>query len=126
MIIVPAVAVGPSGKRGRGIFALKNFQPQELIEVCPAIKFPNREWEDMAKTILRQYAFSYDDDSSIIALGYGSLYNHSYNPNAFYQKGKSDNTLDIIAFKPILRGQEIFINYNADPYDQSPLWFDAL
>jgi SET domain-containing protein len=37
-----------------------------------------------------------------------------------------DNELmTITAIHDIAAGEELFINYNADPEDQSPIWFEA-
>lgn len=120
------IAIRQSPGRGRGVCALQLFLPGDTIEVCPIIKFENSSWEDVAKSKIREYAFAFDDKYTIIALGYGSLYNHSYAPNAYYARGVNDETLDIIALSRISPGAEIFINYNGDPYDKTKLWFNAI
>jgi uncharacterized protein len=125
MIKQNGICIAESQGKGRGVFALKLFLPNDTIEVCPILKFENERWDDVAKSNIRNYAFAYDNVSTIIALGYGSLYNHSYSPNAYYVKGQSNDTLDIVALARIAPGQEIFINYNSNPYDKSPLWFET-
>ncbi len=67
---------------GRGVFANKIFIPDELIEVCPLITFPYSE-EEKIPLWLTEYAFDLQGVPAL-ALGYGSLYNHSSKPNASY------------------------------------------
>ena len=59
-----------------------------------------------------------------MALGYGSLYNHSFKPNARYTKGPAEMAIKFSALRDIAAGEEILINYNGTPEDDSPdLWF---
>jgi SET domain-containing protein len=60
-----------------------------------------------------------------LALGHGSLYNHSYSPNAVYQIFEDDKELRVYARRAICTGEEITINYNGYPNDDSPLWFEV-
>jgi SET domain-containing protein len=66
------------------------------------------------QTRLAHYYFEWGDDcqQAAIALGYGSLYNHSYNPNARYVFRESEECLEFIALRDIEPGEEITINYN--------------
>lgn len=50
-----------------------------------------------------------------IAFGFGSLYNHSYQPNARYVKRIAERTLDYVAIRDIQCGEEITVNYNGRP-----------
>jgi SET domain-containing protein len=59
------------------------------------------------------------------ALGYGSLYNHSYHPNARYDD-RGEQTMVFTAIQDIAPGDEITVNYNAEPLDQSPLGFNII
>ena len=62
-----------------------------------------------------------------IALGFGSLYNHSYEPNATYKKHLDDRTIEIITITDIAKDKEITVNYNyGDPNDMSPLWIKSI
>ncbi|MBM3702839.1 MAG: SET domain-containing protein [Actinobacteria bacterium] len=110
----------------RGVFANKIFQPGELIETTPVIVISMAEWRIMKKTVLNNYAFSFEEDSQemAIALGFGSLYNHSYNPNASYFKRIKEKVIDFYAIRLIKGGEEITINYNGDPNSTDLLWFN--
>jgi SET domain-containing protein len=61
---------------------------------------------------------------SAIALGYGSLYNHSRAANADYESYYEEEEIHIIAYKDIQPGEEVTINYNNDPNSQTPMWFE--
>lgn len=114
-------------ERGRGVVANRDFQPGELIEPCPVLIIPAAEWPAMEKSILYHYgyAFGADGEDMAIALGYGSLYNHSYTPNAMYQRRLEQGIIDFVAIRHIHRGEEITVNYNGDPDDQDPVWFEV-
>ena len=57
-----------------------------------------------------------------VALGYGSLYNHSYQPNARYDD-ESGQTKVFTAIRDIAPGEEIMVNYNGEPEDETPVGF---
>lgn len=61
-----------------------------------------------------------------IGLGYTSLYNHSYRPNAMYRKRYSRRAIEIVARRIIQEGEEITINYNGNPRSQKPIWFTPI
>ena len=110
----------------RGVFATTDIKKDEIIEMCPVIVISREDRLVLEKTIIDEYAYQWGEDSSgcAIALGNGSLYNHSYEPNAIYEKNFNAKTLIIRAYKDIKEGAEIFINYNMNPNDKSLLWFN--
>lgn len=79
------------------------------------------------KTSLYNYYFSWGINliEGAIALGYGSLYNHSYKPNAKYIKYLDKKIIKFLAHTEIKKGDEIKVNYNEDPDNLEPLWFTA-
>ena len=121
------IAVEESGDKGRGVFARKRFRPGELIERCPVIILNSAECERIEPTILGMYCFRWGAEAKEVAvvLGYGSIYNHSYRPNADFNPVLEDNAMEFVALRDIERGEEITINYNGLPEDQSPLWFSG-
>ena len=110
---------------GRGMFAARNFLKGELIERAPIIPINEKQWPNAAKTILSDYAFDWGekDEHAAIALGYISIYNHSYSPNAQLEQMLDELMMEIIAIKDIREGDEITINYNGDPGNRDELWF---
>lgn len=110
---------------GRGVFAGGNFKTGQMIERCPVIELPASDVPLLKKTKLLNYYFIWGKDNKqvAIALGYGSLYNHSYEPNATYIKNLDENIIEFVTIKPIKKNEEITVNYNyGKPDDQTPLW----
>lgn len=119
------ISIGITNGKGRGIFAQKQFAKGEIIERAPVIVIPGVQ-EDLAdKTVLYNYCYEWGGDIAL-ALGYGSLYNHSYQPNAIYTKNLQEMVVEFIALRDIETQEEITINYNCCPDDNSPLWFKVL
>jgi SET domain-containing protein len=119
------VRMGIVERHGRGMFASRKFLKGELIERAPIVAIDEKKWPNAAKTILSDYAFDWGekDEHAAIALGYISIYNHSYSPNAQLEQMLDELMMEIIAIKDIEAGEEITINYNGDPLNQDPLWF---
>ena len=122
-----SICIRESPGKGRGVFAQKNFEAGEVIEASPVIVLPYEEIDSLELTQLYNYYFAWGPDSkdAAIALGYGSLYNHSYTPNARYCKDFDKNLIKYVCIKDIKKNEEITINYNCDPEDKSPVWFDV-
>jgi len=115
-------------KYGRGIFATRNINKGELIHEAPVIISPSVEYKNLKKTIFVEYVFWWGEnlEECALALGYGSLFNHSYTPNALYKLNLTQKTIDFYAHTDIKAGEEIMINYNGDPEDKTSVWFDVL
>lgn len=113
-----------NGEFNRGVFAIRNIKKGELLHEAPVISYPNEQHQYIEQTILGDYAFEYGINHSAILLGYGMLFNHSYEPNAVYEINFNNNTFDFFAFRDIKAGDEILINYNGDVDDKDPLWFN--
>jgi SET domain-containing protein len=111
---------------GRGIFATRDIKKDELLEVSPVIIFPKEEFKYLEKTTLIDYVFWWgkDFDECALALGIGSLFNHSRTPNAIFKRKLKKGTINFYAYTDIKEGEEIQINYNGDPDDKTRLWFE--
>lgn len=119
------IYLGCSPILGRGVFASDNFTEGDLIEVCPVLIIPAHEVEYLDKTVLYNHYYGWGDAAGI-AQGFGSFYNHSYQPNAVYYVKEEEEVVEIRAFRSIDVQEEITINYNRDPLSQKPLWFDVV
>jgi len=105
--------------KGRSVVATKNIERGEVIELCPIIFISEKEADFFEKenTILKfYYLFQYAINRRCLMLGYGSLYNHSKNPNADvdYDTKEPKNYLFFQAIKDIKTGEEILIDYEFD------------
>lgn len=123
---IPGLYIIEDAQRGRGVFTSEVIRKGDLIEVCPVIVIPKLELPIIHKTILHDYYFLWgvDMDDCAIALGYGSLYNHTIGANADFILDIEHKTIDIVAVRDIAISEEITINYHGDPDDEAPLWFD--
>ena len=128
MPLIPSdlIEVRRSPGRGRGVFARKFVPAGTIIERVPMIVFPEKELEtDEGFSAMYHYCFAWSKGLVAIALGYGSLYNHSYSPNARYDD-VAQRTKVFTAIKDIQAGEEITISYNGEPDDLSPLEFPVI
>jgi SET domain-containing protein len=121
------IYIADAGPKGRGVFAGKAFGPGECIERVPVIVIPQVQLQDLEKTTLSYYTFSWGPEGSdaAIAAGFACCYNHSYEPNADYLKLVDLGFIDIVAIRFIRENEEITVNYNGSPNDRTPIWFDG-
>lgn len=109
--------------KGRGVFARRAIGKGEVFEICPVLILPAGSLED-DETGLTNYVFEWGKDRLALAMGYGSLYNHSYQPNARYDDVRQGKAFS--ALREIEQGEEITVNYNGDPGDNTEVWFDLV
>lgn len=115
-------------KAERGVFARVDIKKGETIERCPIIEVSRHDTANLNESVLVTYFlyFGRNKDRLAIMLGFGSLYNHSYNPNARFKIEAKDKLIDFIALKNIKKDEEITFNYNhGSPKDKRPLWFNV-
>jgi SET domain-containing protein len=126
-MIAPFLTIESSPKRGRGVFATKNINKGTVIEISPVIVLSEKERKRIEKTLLFHYIFEWGSDKkkAAVALGYVSLYNHSYNANCEYEMEFGKRLMTIKTVKDIKKGEELFVNYNAKPDDNTKVWFDT-
>lgn len=115
-------------KKGRGVFALKDFKKGEVVESCPVINITPKERKKCENTILAYYIYPWRSTrSGSVVLGFGSIYNHSFTPNADWKQNFKSETMIYKALKPIKKGEEITVNYNGEPDDKTPIdWFEVV
>ena len=121
------IEVRKTGKKGRGVFALKDFNLGEIVENCPVINITPKERKIIEKTIFDYYIYPWRSTrSGSLVLGYGSLYNHSFKPNADWKQNFKTQSMVYRAVRPIKKGEEITVNYNGEPDDETEIdWFEV-
>lgn len=124
MLHIPTLFIAPSKLGGRGVFTGEDLPASSLVEICPVIVLSGKDRKVIHETSLHDYYFLWGkkEKKAAIALGYGSLYNHSYQPNAQLIADIEARQFIIETLMPIHSGVEITLNYNGGN-DQSPLWF---
>ena len=121
------IYVQNSPGKGRGVFARQPITREELIERATVLIIPAGEWNYIENTVLSNYWFSFgpNREHAAIPMGYGALYNHSYTPNAVYEVKDWEMVVQFNALRDIQAGEEITVNYNRNPEDRSPVWFEV-
>jgi hypothetical protein len=97
----------------RGVFAIADYYIEDDIEICPTIKTKTEFINDR----INDYTFAFDEQYSLVAFGYCSMYNHSDEPNAKWII-MNENQMKIKAIKNIKKGDEIFVSYGNDYWTQ--------
>ena len=111
--------------KGRGVFARAPIPEGTVIERAPVLVIPAVEVdENPYDTVITRYCFQWGADTVAVVLGYGSLYNHSYQPNAYY-RDRRNRVKEFISLRDIEPGEEITINYNGSPHDPSDVGFET-
>jgi len=94
---------------GRGVFATVDIAKGETIEVAPIVGLD----ADDAGGTLMDYVVDDGEGGQALMLGYGSLYNHSDDPNAEYVVW-SEGAYEFKATRDIAAAEEITITYGGD------------
>ena len=120
MVINPPkkVCVKLSPIHGYGVFASDKINSGEVIEECPILDLgiPKGEHSSCLLDYRYNWPKSLDFDKQVVAWGYGSLYNHSTEPNADWRENFENGTFEFYATKDINVGEEIFIYYGGVDY----------
>lgn len=111
---------------GRGVFARTPIKKGEIIERCPVIPLSPEETAMTTEGTLITYLYYFGPkkERALVALGFGSIYNHTEAPNALYSENEKEQVIEFIATRNIQTDEEITVNYNQNTLsDLTPLWF---
>ena len=56
-----SIFVAPSDTHGQGVFAARDIEAGEVIEVCPIILFPVAQLANVRQTVLDDYYFDWGE-----------------------------------------------------------------
>ena len=119
------ICVGEIKGKGRGVFAKCPIRKGRIVERVPVLLVPIADLVGaLENPSLNRYFYHWDKKHVAVCLGYGSLYNHSFQPNARYAHGP--NVMTYRALRDIATGEEITINYNYMPDDKTPMRFKVI
>ena len=128
MIHNPKVYVDKSPVHGWGVFAKEDIMEGEVFEECPVLTLPIEKGE--VTSLLIDYRFNWPQggewEEQVFPLGYGGLYNHSENANAYWISNLENKTFQFISHREIKKGEEIFtwygdVNYWNDGRTHTPV-----
>ena len=120
IFISPKICVKPSPVHRWGVFAVDFIAEGEVIEESPMVEL-EKSWIEKDDKILSKYRFNFPSggapESQQVCLGYGSLYNHSDQPNMYFYSvyyTPELSTYRFVASRDIEPSEEIFTSYGYD------------
>lgn len=98
---------------GRGVYASHPLSSGTTIEISPVLLFCKEEWESHgSKTILDCYTFKWGRMGQMaLALGLGSLFNHSARPSVGFYIDKETHSIRYSLTRDVGAGEELCISY---------------
>ena len=126
-MIAPCLFIAETGTKGRGVFTSADITKNSVIEIAPVLVMTGDERKLLDQTLLHDYIFEWGDDTQecCLALGWVSVYNHSYASNCEYDMDYDEKTITIKTMRKIKAGEELTINYNGTWNNEKKIWFDA-
>lgn len=111
VFIHPSLEVRPSTRHGRGVFTRAPIARGTVIERCVALLLTP------GTTELFDYRFNWprnDRRTYAVALGFGSLYNHSDRPNVDWETRDDLDLFVFHALRDLEEDEEIVIDYGGE------------
>jgi|SRR5690606_22573993 len=126
-MILSSLYIAETEKMGKGVFTSAAIKNNTIIEVSPVVVMSDEERKLLDQTRLHDYIFEWEAElqKCCMALGYVAVYNHSYQSNCEYEMDYATELITIKTMRNIEPGEELFINYNGNWDDVTPIWFDA-
>jgi SET domain-containing protein len=121
------IFVATTGEKGRGVFTASDLKKNTVIEIAPVIVMSKKDRLHIDQTLLHDYIFEWGDQKNqcCMALGYVTLYNHSYRSNCEYEMNYKKQIITVKTIRVIKAGEELTINYNGDWNNAKSVWFDV-
>lgn len=125
--IAPSLYIKNITGKGRGVFSSTPLKKNVIIEIAPVIVMDSKDRKYLDETLLHDYIFEWGDkkEQCCMALGYVPLYNHSFASNCEYEMNFRMQIISIRTVRAIDAEEELYINYNGDWDNKSPIWFQA-
>ncbi|KAJ6557398.1 cytidine deaminase-like protein, partial [Mycena vulgaris] len=101
--------------KGRGVFAARAIASHTVVEISPVILLTKEEYETHGRfTSLDEYTFKWKNGSRAVALGLGSLFNHSNFPNVSYKIDSSTDSIHYTTTRNVEPDEEMCIYYGSN------------
>lgn len=118
------VEIRDAAGMGRGVFAVSRIPADTLLCSDPIMLVPEEQCPrgSVLDTIVYFWSAVMEDglNQNAIALGLGTLMNHSKSPNVIVWFEQNPDRLDFYALRDIEAGEQLFHDYNYDEYP--PEW----
>jgi SET domain-containing protein len=121
--------------KGRGVYAAEVIPSGTLIHISPVLIFPqdpphaktssgdpmeSSQIENHEKQILSHYTYTWGANEQALALGLGSMFNHSRHNNVGFLLNKPEQIISYLTLREVSAHEELCISYGNN------LWFDDL
>jgi SET domain-containing protein len=97
--------------KGWGAFCSKRIPKGKIFNVTTLLVLSAREAKRMSESSLEPYWYEFGTRGRAIALGLGSILNHSDEPNCSYHFSKKKRTLSFYALQDIPAHEELTHDY---------------
>jgi len=102
-------------KWGRGVFTQETIRAGRLVHSADLIMIPASEAKLIEKTILDRYVYDAGRGQLCLALGLGSLFNHSTSPNLKAELDFKNKLIRFYAIELIPAKTQLLIDYGYQP-----------
>lgn len=102
---------------GRGLFAADYIPADTIVEISPVIVYEQPEQDHPIDRYIFDWDGKYFGGRAALALGVGSLFNHSENPNVEWQIDKKRKEIVFYTIKDVKPGRQLYIDYGYDPLE---------
>lgn len=97
--------------KGWGAFCTKKIPAKAIFSISPLLVLSGREARVMSESSLEAYWYQFGTKGRALALGLGSIMNHSDQPNSSYHFSKKNKTLSFFALRDIPAHEELTHDY---------------
>lgn len=119
--------ISTTENKGRGVFTKEKLVSETIIEIAPVLVMSLEERLHLDQTLLHDYIFEWGEKKNqcALALGWVSVYNHSYTSNCEHFMDFETDSIFIKTIRDIEAGEELTINYNGDWNETKKVWFET-
>ncbi len=117
-LLSDSLEIRKSNIHGNGVFATKLIKKREIFESCSLLIFGKNLLDDFleihgSRHTLLDHVMQWPNAQYALALGYGTIYNHSNNPNSLCRQIHNEKIprVEFIAKRDIQPGEEILYHY---------------
>jgi len=112
-----SLSIQDCGPKGRGVVTRTHIPPRTTIDISPILLFPTDEYDQHGQhTQLDHYTYRWKGGMAL-ALGLGSMFNHSNKPNVGFQRDFDNKVIRYTTLREIQPNEELCISYGSN------LWF---
>jgi|TARA_B110000908_G_scaffold166733_1_gene218376 SET domain-containing protein len=110
------VEIKDSPGKGLGVFSMKKIFKGEIIEECPLFTLKKGETIKEFHNYVFNYPQGFTNTEIVLPWGFGCIYNHSDDNNAYWRDHPKYKAFQFIANRDIEVGEEVCTYYGDEDY----------